>query len=710
MNKLSNISETISKKSSNNLVDINTNNIKKVGQLDNNIKDCDLKTESSNSRTSSHNLNYFVNKEKAFRKSSINVNEAVSDIFKTIEKNERDKEKNDVQLEDAVYETLDKQYFREIDHTTDNLENFRQNIRRETQGILRNTKDNTIYLDKLLTEFRKAKQTIKEIDHYKNTRDDFLPDNKETVSSLLIDTRQQLNNINDYRNNVMKMINEGKETITETKNRFTQIEEQYKIKNNKLQKDFEISFALTRKHRKSSKPFPVHDRPTKEDIDDVLERVYHYPLPLKQKDKQLQIADKYFADRQLLNDNKDKDLETGDFFDKKDEREIKSLKRKFNINRKTEIENSQKVLNDKLFKLSRKKFQLKPRNKLKVYFLVNLVYLRLKNFYESSTKDCTLSMLQWYKDNLTECNKDITNYIYENVFKTISDLYYNDKLVVDITSDFLSYSKKDVEKNKEPSFSLKKKYLSIIASIENILLVISENISKISPKSRMFLNYITSNNTIVPFKQYSLFEMVRLTEERGYLVNLGYNKIKLIFSVHLLLRILVNNVLIGKILENETDTKKHKSIYVITSVLYHLIIQTFTNDDITSKVNTKIEKYRNYEKYISNQCKEERPVPYDLEIDEEMSIEYRRAASNYYFNLRKKFHFNQDVINKLEEVNDWLGEVEQSSEDEIISYTENMLSYESLSVFFNLKEYYNYDFDNFLFSCLDNIVDYVVLK
>lgn len=710
MNKLSNISETVSKKSSNNLVDINTNNIKKVGQLDNNIKDCDLKTESSNSRTSSHNLNYFVNKEKAFRKSSINVNEAVSDIFKTIEKNERDKEKNDVQLEDAVYETLDKQYFREIDHTTDNLENFRQNIRRETQGILRNTKDNTIYLDKLLTEFRKAKQTIKEIDHYKNTRDDFLPDNKETVSSLLIDTRQQLNNINDYRNNVMKMINEGKETITETKNRFTQIEEQYKIKNNKLQKDFEISFALTRKHRKSSKPFPVHDRPTKEDIDDVLERVYHYPLPLKQKDKQLQIADKYFADRQLLNDNKDKDLETGDFFDKKDEREIKSLKRKFNINRKTEIENSQKVLNDKLFKLSRKKFQLKPRNKLKVYFLVNLVYLRLKNFYESSTKDCTLSMLQWYKDNLTECNKDITNYIYENVFKTISDLYYNDKLVVDITSDFLSYSKKDVEKNKEPSFSLKKKYLSIIASIENILLVISENISKISPKSRMFLNYITSNNTIVPFKQYSLFEMVRLTEERGYLVNLGYNKIKLIFSVHLLLRILVNNVLIGKILENETDTKKHKSIYVITSVLYHLIIQTFTNDDITSKVNTKIEKYRNYEKYISNQCKEERPVPYDLEIDEEMSIEYRRAASNYYFNLRKKFHFNQDVINKLEEVNDWLGEVEQSSEDEIISYTENMLSYESLSVFFNLKEYYNYDFDNFLFSCLDNIVDYVVLK
>ena len=207
-----------------------------------------------------------------------------------------------------------------IDDTLDRIDYLKQKLINNGENLSKANKENSTYMERLLTEFRLTKKRLKNLKEFEEAHFSFLPRNKETIENLGINLREKLSLIKHYRDKTGILVSDNKIGINEIKKRFIDLKEFFKERDEEVQNNFDISFALAKYHKKCSKPFKVHKKPEKNEIKDLLNKHNHYPLPNIVSNQKFNITKKYLDMRYLINFNTKIDIASNDIFQNKNQK------------------------------------------------------------------------------------------------------------------------------------------------------------------------------------------------------------------------------------------------------------------------------------------------------------------------------------------------------------------------------------------------------
>jgi hypothetical protein len=160
--------------------------------------------------------------------------------------------------------------------------------------------------------------------------------------------------------------------------------------------------------------------------------------------------------------------------------------------------------------------------------------------------------------------------------------------------------------NKSLNFTI----LQINQKIESIFEDLSNYISEdnISNEMQDFYKFISGNENFVPYSFYSLFELTRISTNKGYIKKFNDNQKKMIIGIYIVIKILVNYFMLDyNFLKKEDKSKVDEdtkiNLKLISSIIYHQMITMIKS---VCKIVTKIPnpvKKRNEQLNISRDIK-----------------------------------------------------------------------------------------------------------
>lgn len=672
------------------------------------LKNVENKNLLRNSNNSNNSLTSISNESKSVK----NIYEKTNNIDENIDGFSYHRIKSGKELLKQFYEDVDNRYYHKVDEITDNLEDFKQKFR--NKGIKMNlvNSDNSLYMSKLLLELQKTKIRLNNLIEYDLSKENFRPNNKKTVEDLSKDIKSMITKCRDYRRKTNELIENSRINKEKIVCKFNDLEKEFKDKNRVLQKDWESSFALAKNIKNCSKPFKTHEKVNKNDLKEVLSNYYHYPLLPNVLEKQNKVTFEYLKDRRIEDDNIYTDLITGEYFPNTNVNEIKKLKDFLDFEKRTELKHSFQILKKFLLKLDRNKISRIKPSKLKTYFNSILICLRIRLHYVNSTENVKLVMIKWYKQVYLSVKNGLKKYVYDIFSDKIKLLYFKGNLNMNFkTKGMNNYE----DYNKKPGFEEEKKFSLINSFIKSLIKSICNNISKLDLKERLFLQYINSNNTIIPFFHFSLFELLRLKERNGYIVELNTNIKKMIVGIHIFIRILIIEVINNTFYSNETDKENKESLKSIASIIYYLIYDLFSIPEITDIVNENIDNFDSFNEYCLMQCNYERPVT-KLDFKKSLPLVNRKAIANSYANSKIIYSKSRQVKDEINDVNKFIKEMKSEKNNKFIRNNkkivcdkiENIEQFifprELLSNYFNMAKHYKFNLGQYFLDEMETLL------
>ena len=171
----------------------------------------------------------------------------------------------------------------------------------------------------------------------------------------------------------------------------------------------------------------------------------------------------------------------------------------------------------------------------------------------------------------------------------------------------LTQSQTELERQKKAlSFTV----TQINQKIQSLFDDLSNHISEdnISNEMQQFFNFVSGTDNFVPYSFYSLFELSRISTDKGYIKNVSSNQKKMMIGIYIVVKILIYYYMMQYNFLRDDDKDKvdedtRLNLKLISSIIYHQLIKMVKS---VCKVVTKINeprKKRNEQLNISRDIK-----------------------------------------------------------------------------------------------------------
>ena len=161
---------------------------------------------------------------------------------------------------------------------------------------------------------------------------------------------------------------------------------------------------------------------------------------------------------------------------------------------------------------------------------------------------------------------------------------------LDITQDKLNG-------NKENDRIVREKISLLNEQVKSFLnqLVETFNNHSLPEETKQYMKLLFKDNTFVPYKYFSLFELSRMSTNDGYIRRIDPDGKRMIVAFHIILKLLVKNYLTeySFVKDNESvlDDLSKKNFKIVASIIYNEVIQLFREKcHITNKI-TDLQKF-----------------------------------------------------------------------------------------------------------------------
>ena len=161
---------------------------------------------------------------------------------------------------------------------------------------------------------------------------------------------------------------------------------------------------------------------------------------------------------------------------------------------------------------------------------------------------------------------------------------------LDITQDKLNG-------NKENDRIVREKISLLNEQVKSFLnqLVETFNNHSLPEETKQYMKLLFKDNTFVPYKYFSLFELSRMSTNDGYIRRIDPDGKRMIVAFHIILKLLVKNYLTeySFVKDNESvlDDLSKKNFKIVASIIYNEVIQLFTEKCHISNKITDLEKF-----------------------------------------------------------------------------------------------------------------------
>ena len=161
---------------------------------------------------------------------------------------------------------------------------------------------------------------------------------------------------------------------------------------------------------------------------------------------------------------------------------------------------------------------------------------------------------------------------------------------LDITQDKLNGNKENDRIVKEKISYLNEQVKSFLNQLVNIF-----NNHYLPEETKQYMKLIFKDNTFVPYKYFSLFELSRMSTNDGYIRRIDPDGKRMIVAFHIILKLLVKNYLTeySFVKDNESvlDDLSKKNFKIVASIIYNEVIQLFKEKCHISNKITDLQKF-----------------------------------------------------------------------------------------------------------------------
>ena len=161
---------------------------------------------------------------------------------------------------------------------------------------------------------------------------------------------------------------------------------------------------------------------------------------------------------------------------------------------------------------------------------------------------------------------------------------------LDITQDKLNG-------NKENDRIVREKISLLNEQVKSFLnqLVETFNNHSLPEETKQYMKLLFKDNTFVPYKYFSLFELSRMSTNDGYIRRIDPDGKRMIVAFHIILKLLVKNYLTeySFVKDNESvlDDLSKKNFKIVASIIYNEVIQLFKEKCHISNKITDLQKF-----------------------------------------------------------------------------------------------------------------------
>ena len=161
---------------------------------------------------------------------------------------------------------------------------------------------------------------------------------------------------------------------------------------------------------------------------------------------------------------------------------------------------------------------------------------------------------------------------------------------LDITQDKLNG-------NKENDRIVREKISLLNEQVKSFLnqLVETFNNHSLPEETKQYMKLLFKDNTFVPYKYFSLFELSRMSTNDGYIRRIDPDGKRMIVAFHIILKLLVKNYLTeySFVKDNESvlDDLSKKNFKIVASIIYNEVIQLFREKCHISNKITDLQKF-----------------------------------------------------------------------------------------------------------------------
>lgn len=531
----------------------------------------------------------------------------------------------------------------------DKLDKFLKKIRKSYKELNQSMKEND--LQKLKIEYENFKYKLHTLSI---TNEQFEANN---INKCLTECKELLNVIQSY-----KIPRE----LLHVNNKITlQIDsildnQKHSIKN--FQELLEKSYAYVKNNPLAVKPFRNHESIKFNEIEFYLNNTKRYDLVEKVRKQ-------------------------------KEERIEMNLKAMKNYNNMNNIFNQNaNDMSDHIKKLDKRT--------LRQYITVCVIIAKFKFNWIRETQSNTIKSLEYIGKNYTRIFQSIHDWIYKNAVLSAQSSHYSSQRVLLKSFDI---SDALTEKNKELFYKLNTHVLFYFNCIV-------KNLDSMPLGMLRYFKSITKNNNLTVVGLFTKFELKRLFNSKfDYYLKTNKEKRRLIISIQLILRVLVNNFLLNKF---HLDYLEEEMIHLIASIMYYSIIDYFRDnrmEDLDEKElllkedfknRIELKKLTNAEKYTHNA---KNPKYSNLEC------EYSRVALNHHFKESKIIKSNENFIKEFEKEYQIITEFEDiDKNDNSLEFMESkLIDRNKLKIYFILQKALKSKLIINIMKEVDKIIDYI---